>query len=667
MTSLEEQASLEEYNQIQELLQCLDARYIEHCNAEATTSTVEQAIMEEGNQLQEHIQDLDATSTDYYSAPTITSFEEQVFLEEFNHIQELLQSLDAGCIECCTASTICPVEQPILEEHDLIQEQLQGMDTMYNQHYAQEDIQHGEQPQENNINEDGEPEGEEQTGKKKKAKSKFLAQLQKSWGWIASLTRRGNYTIKEDCSSEIPGPSHMVDTRGNRSSSKDVENGVKGSSEDMTTKSRSVQNICTDLRPLVLMPPEELHRSSGTAVSLRGHNIFSHCSSPDLQPSEELPSTERSSHSSMSQDKKATTAKSSVEKDGTSAGTSVASVPLSLLSFTFHRVLGKGGFGHVLLATDIIRKEHVAIKAVNKRYYKEERNCCFAERQVLQISHQCPYLIHGLAGFHTKNYVYYVMELAARGDLHHFLEENSPLDIETSTFITAELVCGIQFLHNQGILHRDLKPLNILLTTDGHIKIADFGLAVTGAFNGTALPCRGTPGYAAPEIVHGLLHTSAADYFSIGVILYKLMTAKTPFPGSNGREREMSVLNHTPVFPESLTPDAVSILEGLLCKNQFLRLGFRDIRTHPFFSKINWEDVEARRMEPPAILRTGAADLHLEDTIYYAEPPQPIQPKNRKLFKEFSFVCPAWSKNYHPVRRTRNWLARLFTRFSCIK
>ncbi|XP_071979638.1 protein kinase C-like 1B [Engystomops pustulosus] len=541
------------------------------------------------------------------------------------------------------------VEQVILKEYKQIQEQLHSLDEVHIQYYSKqdEDSKNGEQL-ENKISEDEEIEAEVQPQASKKLekamgrpRNRFLALLRRPRRWIAGLKHRGTYIVNEEPSNEIPGPSHinmedsMADSKASMSHTEDQKDDegkqhtIKSSRKKMDT-CRSAQDVCRDPSSIDPTTREELRRSA------------------------------QSSSSSGYQD---TTAETSVVAAGTSAQAFAATVPLSLESFTFHRSLGQGGFAQVYLATDRIRRERVAIKVLDKRVYTQA-GYSFGERHILQLSHASPFLIHGLAAFHTLNFVYYVMEVATRGDLHDLILKICPLDTVTVRFIIAEVVCGTEFLHSKGILHRDLKPENLLLTTEGHIKITDFGLAVKGVSKRITDDCRGTPGYAAPEIIRGLPHGRAVDYFAIGVTLYGLVTATLPFPGEGPRDCEQSVLYHEPHFPESLPPDTVSILQGLLCKDQFHRLGVKgDIREHQFFSDINWEDVEARKMAPPEILRSEAIDLNVEDTMDYAEPPHYIKSKYQKMFNQFSFVCPEWSTQYHPVI-TRNWVATLFNRWS---
>ncbi|XP_072006233.1 uncharacterized protein [Engystomops pustulosus] len=325
------------------------------------------------------------------------------------------------------------------------------------------------------------------------------------------------------------------------------------------------------------------------------------------------------------------------------AATSTVLVPLTLKCFTFHKRLGEGAFGKVLLATDHIRKEHVAIKVVQKEVYTE-RGYSLAERDILQISHENPFLIHGLAAFQTDSQVFYVMELATKGSLDDIFK-NTLLDIPTSRFITAEVICGLQFLHRKAIIHRDLKPQNILVTREGHIKITDFGLALTDVHDKTSQQCKGTPGFAAPEMVNCMDHGPEVDFFALGVTLYHMTTGLYPFYGESVSQIEHAVINKNPYYPRHLNHETVEIIKGLLCKEPQNRLGVKgNIRNHPFFYRINWIDVENRTAVPPRILLAAPEDLNL--SIYYLDDEMCME---FEQLLDFSFVCPAWSDTYYPT------------------
>ncbi|XP_072006232.1 uncharacterized protein [Engystomops pustulosus] len=337
------------------------------------------------------------------------------------------------------------------------------------------------------------------------------------------------------------------------------------------------------------------------------------------------------------------------EAAATSTQKETALVPLTLKCFTFHKRLGEGAFGKVLLATDHIRKEHVAIKVVQKEVYTEH-GYSLAERDILQISHENPFLIHGLAAFQTDSQVFYVMELAIKGSLEDLIVKNTLLDIPTSRFITAEVICGLQFLHRKAIIHRDLKPQNILVTTEGHIKIGDFGLAITDVHDKTSDFCYGTPGFAAPELVYCMDHGPEVDFFALGVTLYHMTTGYYPFYRESVSQIEHAVINKKPNYPRHLNHETVEIIKGLLCKDPQNRLGVKgNIRNHPFFYRINWIDVENRTAVPPRILLAAPEDLNL--SIYYLDDEMCME---FEQLLDFSFVCPAWSDTYYATDMVQN-------------
>ncbi|XP_056425474.1 protein kinase C delta type-like [Hyla sarda] len=333
-----------------------------------------------------------------------------------------------------------------------------------------------------------------------------------------------------------------------------------------------------------------------------------------------------------------------------------ATIPLGLDCFTFHHKLGEGAFGQVILAKDIIRQEHVAIKKGEKQYFVKWKED-FIERDILRMTHECRFLIHGLAAFHSLNHVYYVMELAGGGDLTAFINKQFPLESDTVRFIAAELVCGIQFLHGKNIIHRDLKPDNILITSDGHVKISDFGLSII-APSGRARGVCGTPAYSAPEVTRSKSYGPGVDWFSFGVILYKMVTKRLP------SLRNTKLIS----YPKSPGPETADVIKRLLCINPSERLGVTGrIQEHPFFSNINWRDIEAGQVTPPKVMGTISKNTKIRNTI-----PAPcsyfrifnIKADDQSLFTDFSFVSPKWSENYHVNPNAPmypdTWLKRVF-------
>ncbi|CAN2390857.1 positive regulation of sphingomyelin catabolic process, partial [Pristimantis euphronides] len=120
-------------------------------------------------------------------------------------------------------------------------------------------------------------------------------------------------------------------------------------------------------------------------------------------------------------------------------------------------------------------------------------------------------------------------ELATQGDLHHFIKKNSRLDVITVSFITAQTICALQFLHRRGIVHRDVKPENILLTREGNTKLGDFGVSMMDVFDKTLGRCVGTRGFIAPEMYKRIAYGRGIDFYALGVTLFYIFTKRLPF------------------------------------------------------------------------------------------------------------------------------------------
>ncbi|XP_053323881.1 protein kinase C delta type-like, partial [Spea bombifrons] len=208
------------------------------------------------------------------------------------------------------------------------------------------------------------------------------------------------------------------------------------------------------------------------------------------------------------------------------------------------------------------------------------------ERRILEMARESPFLCHGYAGFQTETCVLFMMEYMAGGSLQSYMKRVGRLPETTAAFYSAEIICGIQFLHARGVIHRDLKPDNILLDGEGHAKICDFGIVAEGIFGGaeTKGHC-GTFTYMAPEIHLKQAYGVAVDWWSFGVILFRMLNGRLPFYHGNCKKAALgSIVNRSPRYVKDLSEDAADILKHLLMKDPQHRLwitGF--IRRHPFF------------------------------------------------------------------------------------
>ncbi|XP_067610862.1 protein kinase C delta type isoform X3 [Pseudorca crassidens] len=248
-----------------------------------------------------------------------------------------------------------------------------------------------------------------------------------------------------------------------------------------------------------------------------------------------------------------------------------SSTKCSIDNFTFIKILGKGSFGKVLLAELKGKKEFFAIKALKKDVVliDDDVECTMVEKRVLALSGENPFLTHLFCTFQTKDHLFFVMEFLNGGDLMYHIQDKGRFELYRATFYAAEIVCGLQFLHQKGIIYRDLKLDNVMLDRDGHIKIADFGMCKENMFGDKqASTFCGTPDYIAPEILQGLKYSFSVDWWSFGVLLYEMLIGQSPFHGDDEDELFESIRVDSPYYPRWITRESKDILEKPSGANQ---------------------------------------------------------------------------------------------------
>eukprot|EP00055_Hartaetosiga_balthica_P010819 m.47413 g.47413 ORF g.47413 m.47413 type:complete len:656 (+) comp7329_c2_seq1:105-2072(+) len=272
---------------------------------------------------------------------------------------------------------------------------------------------------------------------------------------------------------------------------------------------------------------------------------------------------------------------------------------VSLDSFDYIKVLGRGAFGKVLLAEHKETKEQYAIKALSKENVIEEDDVLgtMIERRVLALGTACKCLTGLYATFQSPARLYFVMEFISGGDLLFHLENSESFTELQVQLFAAELAVGLWFLHEHGVIYRDLKLENVMLTADGHVKLADFGLCkeeMWGAATTTTF-C-GTPTYLAPEIIREEPYGFSVDWWSYGVMCYEMLVGESPFEADDVDELFDLILDQKIDYPPSLSPASRTFLSSLLVRNPNHRLGCGDngtekMKKHAFFNGLSWDDV----------------------------------------------------------------------------
>ncbi|XP_077107783.1 protein kinase C delta type-like [Ranitomeya variabilis] len=308
---------------------------------------------------------------------------------------------------------------------------------------------------------------------------------------------------------------------------------------------------------------------------------------------------------------------------------------LNISRFNIHQVLGRGAFGKVVLASVPGSNINVAVKMITKR---DNEDTILRERRILLAARHCPFLCHLYDAHQSRHRAYFIMEYLSGGSVEDLIRMCGCLNIGNVRFYTAEMVSGLQFLHGHNIVHRDLKPDNIMLDADGHIRIIDLGLAQDGVSSSKNISgVTGTFHYMAPEVHRRKRYGAAVDWWSLGIVVFRMAAGRYPF--YNGPVMQMafkSIINEKPKFPTWLDADVKHLIKKLLRKDPQTRLGVSgNIREHPFFTTIGWEDLEERRVEPPFTPFRPVLENHhlqwLEHTVLH-----PVA--------GFTYVSPSWAR-----------------------
>lgn len=195
--------------------------------------------------------------------------------------------------------------------------------------------------------------------------------------------------------------------------------------------------------------------------------------------------------------------------------------------------------------------------------------------------------VRRLYGFFVDaGFVYLVLEFARDGELYKYLKKQPEqrLSEAKSAKYLLQLVSALQYCHSKGVIHRDLKLENILLSADDQVKLADWGSSVHARGHRRRTMC-GTLDYLAPEVVSGQRHDQAVDRWALGVILYELLVGRPPFeaPEELATVELIKECSHSLQFPEHVGPEARDLIARLLRRDPAERIALADIPAHPFF------------------------------------------------------------------------------------
>ncbi|CAL9083187.1 unnamed protein product [Musa acuminata var. zebrina] len=259
--------------------------------------------------------------------------------------------------------------------------------------------------------------------------------------------------------------------------------------------------------------------------------------------------------------------------------------------YIIDRQIGAGAFSTVWLARHRIQGTEVAVKEIAMSRLSEKlRRSLLSEVSILgRISH--PNIIALYDFIQIPGRIYLVLELCRGGDLSLYIQSHGRVSEATAMYFMKQLASGLQVLRANNVIHRDLKPQNLLLSTydeNATLKIADFGFARSLSPSTLADTLCGTPLYMAPEVMELKKYDGKADLWSVGVIFYQLVTGKTPFTANNQIELLQNIVNAKQLcFPShhNLSSDCMDLCQKLLHPNAVERLTFEEFFNHQFLSK----------------------------------------------------------------------------------
>lgn len=284
-------------------------------------------------------------------------------------------------------------------------------------------------------------------------------------------------------------------------------------------------------------------------------------------------------------------------------------ITLCVQDFEMIKLLGTGSFGKVILVKCKYNNQIYAMKVLKKEYVKKRKqeDHTKTERNIL-AKIKYPFIVFLYFAFQDDKQLYFITEFAQGGELFYHLKKERFFDNEKTKFYIAEIVLALGFLHKNNFLYRDLKPENILLDKNGHVKLTDFGLSkvLLEKTNDRAYTICGTPQYLAPEIVKCKGYDKTVDWWSLGVLMYEMLSGRLPLKIPKGKPLDYSYYKQKIDMPNNFTEDAKQILLELLSVEPKKRLGYgpdglKNIKKHPYFKEIDWEKLEKREILPPFV------------------------------------------------------------------
>ncbi|OXG23502.1 protein kinase A [Cryptococcus neoformans Tu401-1] len=279
----------------------------------------------------------------------------------------------------------------------------------------------------------------------------------------------------------------------------------------------------------------------------------------------------------------------------------------ALSDFLIERTLGTGSFGRVHLVRSRHNGRFYAVKVLNKEKVikmKQVEHTNSEREMLVRVRH--PFLVNLWGTFQDVNNLYMVMDFVAGGELFSLLRKSQRFPNSVAKFYAAEVALALDYLHSLDIIYRDLKPENLLLGADGHVKVTDFGFAKYVP-DITWTLC-GTPDYLAPEVVQSKGYNKSVDWYALGVLIFEMLAGYPPFFTEDGNPMKLyeKIIAGKVRYPTYFDVLAKELLKNLLIGDLTkrygnLRAGSSDIFAHGWFAEVDWDKLYRREIPAPYV------------------------------------------------------------------
>jgi len=310
--------------------------------------------------------------------------------------------------------------------------------------------------------------------------------------------------------------------------------------------------------------------------------------------------------------------------------------------FDFFETIGEGSYSTVTHALEKSTGKEFAIKILNKKHIIKEKKVKYVnvEKAVLNIIHNHPLIVKLYYTFQDSYSLYFVLDLAKKGDLLGYIRKMGSFNLECTKFYVAEIVVALEYLHKKNIIHRDLKPENILLTENMHIKLTDFGTAKIlekESDNNRANSFVGTAEYVSPELLNDKATCKSSDFWALGCIIYQLLAGRPPFKASNEYQTFQKIIKMEYTLPDEIPDVAKDLIKKLLVEDPNHRIGadtpegggYAALKSHPFFDGIMWDNIH---LQTPPELKPNPAVHFEKSNVSIDEEPEFLFENNNAMY-----------------------------------